>query len=216
MGDFAVDLHVHTTAGSADASLRAAELGTAATAVGLSAVMTAEHLRQWSGPEAEAIEEQHGLRVFPAREWSTPLGHILAIGVQQSTPDMRDPATLRAVARSEGGLLVAAHPFRHFFDGPRQGIHPSTLRTEDPEEAATMEIFQFVDAIEGVNGNCSPRENDFARAVAACLDLPVTAGSDAHYAVDLGRCWTILPAAPASVKDLIALIRDGRSRVVAG
>ncbi len=112
-----------------------------------------------------------------------------------------------------GGLLVVAHPFRHFFDVPRQGLHPATLRTNDPEEAARLPIFKFADCVEVINGNCTARENAFAAAVADVLGLPATAGSDAHYPEDVGRCWTVLPAGVGTVGDVILALRS-RSQFV--
>ena len=205
---FAFDLHVHTTAGSADASLRVQRLGEVARAAGLTGVLVTEHLRQWTPYEVAAAREEQGIIVIPAREWSTPLGHILALGVSNQSPELRDPARLRAAADAEGGFLIAAHPFRHFFDAPRQGQHPSSLRTTDPAEAARLPLFSFVDAIEAINGNCTARENAFAEAVAAELDLPTTAGSDAHYEADLGRCSTLLPAPVLTIPELIDALRS--------
>jgi len=213
MAEIALDLHVHTTSGSADASLRAERLGPAAIAAGLSGVMVAEHFRQWSDDEARAVSEQQEIIVVPAREWSTPLGHVLALGITRHSPDMRDPGRLRRAADEEGGLLIAAHPFRHFFDAPRQGLHPASLRTDDPEEAARLPIFTFVDAIEALNGNCTARENAFAGAVAGVLGFPMTAGSDAHYADDLGRCWTVFPSGTAHARGVIEALRSNGHRL---
>ncbi len=214
VGEIALDLHVHTTSGSADASLRVERLGAAAAVTGLAGVMITEHFRQWTDDEARAVSESQQIIVVPAREWSTPLGHVLALGVSRHTPDMRNPEQLRQAADEAGGLLIAAHPFRHFFDAPRQGLHPAALRTEDPEEAARLPIFGFADAIEAMNGNCTARENAFARSVAEVLDLPMTAGSDAHYADDLGRCWSIFPEPVATVRDVIEMLRSRGHRLM--
>jgi predicted metal-dependent phosphoesterase TrpH len=203
------DLHVHTTAGSADASLRAAAIGAAARAAGVEGVLVAEHFRRWDDAEARAVSERDGVLVLPAREWTTPLGHILAIGLRREDSELRDPALLRRAADGEGALLVAAHPFRHFFDAPRQGLHRATLRTDDPAEAARLELFSYVDAIEAANGNCTPRENHFAAAVALVLDKPTTAGSDAHYAEEIGRQRTLFAQPVSDLAALIAALRAG-------
>lgn len=214
VAEISLDLHVHTTSGSADASLRVERLGAAAAAAGLAGVMVTEHFRQWPDDEARAVSERQEIVIVPAREWSTPLGHVLALGISRHTPEMRDPERLRQAADEEGGLLIAAHPFRHFFDAPRQGLHPSALRTDDPEEAARLPIFTFVDAIEAMNGNCTARENAFAAAVANVLNLPVTAGSDAHYADDLGRCRTVFPEPVTRVSEVIEVLRSRGHRLM--
>lgn len=208
------DLHVHTTAGSADASLRAAALGAAARATGIEGLLITEHFRRWDDAEARELSEREGLIVLPAREWSTPLGHILAIGLRREDAELREPALLRRAANVEGALLVAAHPFRHFFDPPRQGLHRSTLRTDDPAEAARLELFGYVDAIEATNGNCTPRENGFAAAVARVLAKPTTAGSDAHYAEDIGRQRTRSARPVCDIEGLIAALRADECKPV--
>jgi len=206
---FLVDLHVHTTGGSADASLRPVQLGPEAWSLGLQAVAVTEHFRVWTDYEIEALKAHSDVLILPGREYSTTLGHILAFGVDPFPGDARDPATLFAAAERDGGLLIAAHPFRYFFRTPTQGYHPSNVRTNDPAEAATMPIFQFVHAIEALNGHCTEEENDFALQVATLLGLPTTAGSDAHYLDDLGRCVTGLPKSVSSVRELIEALYSG-------
>jgi predicted metal-dependent phosphoesterase TrpH len=212
-GPFALDLHVHTTAGSADASLKTAALGDAVRGVGLDGVLVTEHFRRWTDFEVESVADAQGIVIIPGREWTTTLGHVLALGMWAHQPELRDPSRLRAAADAEGGLLIAAHPFRHFFESAQQ-LHPGELRTDDPERAATLELFSYVDAIEIANGNCTPHENDFARMVAEVLNLPGTGGSDAHYADDLGRQRTYFPVPVRTVAELIEAIRS-RALVVA-
>jgi len=211
---FLVDLHVHTTGGSADASLRPVQLGPEAGKLGLHGVAVTEHFRVWTDYEVESHAAGTGLLILPGQEYSTSLGHILAFGVKPFSGDSRDPAALYAAAERDGGLLIAAHPFRYFFRTPTQGYHPSTMRTSDPAEAATLPIFQFVHAIEALNGHCTEEENDFAGEVAALLGLPTTAGSDAHYADDLGRCVTGLERPVSNVNELIEAIYSGRQELI--
>ena len=207
-GGTILDLHVHTKAGSADASLPVAALGEAARAAGLDGVLVAEHFRCWTDWEVASATESQGIVIIPAREWSTTLGHVLAIGLSRHEPELRDIERLRRAADEEGALLVAAHPFRHFFEASRQGLHPATLRTDDAEEAATLQIFRFVDAVEVANGNCTERENAFAAAVAQVLCLPATAGSDAHHAGEIGRRRMAFSSRVTSPGDLIDAIRS--------
>jgi predicted metal-dependent phosphoesterase TrpH len=206
---FLVDLHVHTSGGSADASLRPVQLGLEAASLGLQAVAVTEHFRVWTDYEVEALRARSDVVILPGREYSTSLGHILAFGVKPFAGDLRDPAALYAAAERDGGLLIAAHPFRYFFRTPTQGYHPSSMRTNDPSEAATLPIFQFVHAIEALNGHCTEEENDFALEVATLLGLPTTGGSDAHYADDLGRCVTGLAKSVSSVRELIEVLHSG-------
>jgi len=204
---FVADLHVHTTGGSADASLRPTQLVSAA--AGLHAVGITEHFRYWSTAEAEAAQGGAELVILRGREFSTSLGHILAFGLEGFSGDGRDPNGLRVSAERHGALLVAAHPFRYFFRTATQNYHPSDLRTTDPDEACSLPIFEYVHAVEGLNGHCTPEENAFAVEVAERLGLPTTAGSDAHYADELGRCVTRFRRKIGDTPDLISAILSG-------
>lgn len=214
IASFLVDLHVHTSGGSADASLRPGQLGSEAARLGLHGLAVTEHFRVWTDYEVESHTAGNDLLILPGQEYSTSLGHVLAFGLKPFTGDWRDPATLRAAAERDGGLLIAAHPFRYFFRTPTQGYHPSTMRTNDPAEAASLPIFQFVHAVEALNGHCTDEENDFACAVADLLGMPKTAGSDAHYADDLGKCLTAFERRVSNVPELIEAIRNGRQRLL--
>lgn len=203
------DLHVHTTGGSADASLRAEALGDAARVVGIEGVLLTEHFRRWGDDEAAALSARLGVLLLPGREWATPLGHILAVGLQRDDDALRDPGTLRRAADAEGALLIAAHPFRYYF-GPVAAWHPAPSRSDDPAEAARWELFAYVHAVETANGHCTPRENAFAEAVARVLSLPTTGGSDAHNADELGRARTVFAEPIADLAMLIHALRAGR------
>ena len=209
---FVADLHVHTTGGSADASLRPTQLVTAA--AGLHAVGITEHFRHWSSVEAEAAQGKEELVILRGQEFSTSLGHILAFGLEGFSGDGRDPNDLRVAAERHGALLVAAHPFRYFFRTATQNYHPSDLRTTDPDEAARLPIFSYVHAVEGLNGHCTPEENAFAIAVAERLGFPLTAGSDAHYADELGRCVTRFRTKVNDLQELISAILEGKNELL--
>jgi hypothetical protein len=100
--------------------------------------------------------------------------------------------------------------FRHFFDPRPSARRPDWELTEDPEVAARWRLFQFVDAIEATNGHCTDRENAFAARVAGVLRLPATAGSDAHYADELGSESIVLPDTIQTAVHLAELIHDSR------
>jgi len=84
-----------------------------------------------------------------------------------SHPELRerDLSLLSNVVRSEGGLLVQAHPFRN-----RSYIN-------DPDEKLPMEYF---DGIEGYNMANTQEENLRAIEYAKESNVFITAGSDSH------------------------------------
>jgi predicted metal-dependent phosphoesterase TrpH len=205
------DLHVHTTAGSADASFRAAQQGEAARARAIEGVLISEHFRTWTDYEVQAASDEHGILIIPGREWFTPYGHVLSVGLTTQQGNFDSIEALREAADAAGAALIAAHPFRHFFDPRASARRPDWDLTEDPEVAARWRLFQFVDAIEATNGHCTDRENAFSARVADVLRLPATAGSDAHYHDELGSEHVLLPTSVRTAGDLAELIRSQRT-----
>lgn len=213
---FAVDMHIHTTAGSADSNLRPAVLGQRAAALGLPAVMLTEHFRIWSELEAAELQAGSGLSVFRGVEWNTDLGHILVVGVERHRPEIRAAVELRRYVTDNDGLMIAAHPFRHAFD-PVPALWKAHKSSDVSLEAGCLHpVFALVDAVEVLNGACTERENDLAAQVAARLGLPGVGGSDAHYAEDVGRAVTIFEHSPADERALIAAIRQRTCRAGRG
>jgi predicted metal-dependent phosphoesterase TrpH len=213
-GSFPIDLHIHTTAGSADSNLRPAVLSGRAREVGLGALLITEHFRVWRQHEAEDLAAATGVPVLRGMEWNTDLGHIIVLGVERYLPELRAAADLRRHVLDQGGLMIAAHPFRHAFD-PIPALWKAHKSSDVSLDAACRHpMFAYVDAIEVVNGACTDRENDLARRVATALGLPGVGGSDAHYAEDVGRALTLLEHPVHDDAALIAAIRAGRVRAV--
>ena len=118
---------------------------------------------------AKAEGDKIGLKVFFGFENSYEGNDILTYGLEKdwlkAHPEIMDMPLRQycEFARSEGGLVVHAHPFR---------------------EAAYVNMIRLlprsVDAVEALNGNCTDFENRMAQEYAANYGLPVTGGSDYH------------------------------------
>jgi len=213
---FMVDMHIHTTAGSADSNLRPPVLRQRTSDLGIPAVMITEHFRVWNELETFELAADTGLTVFRGMEWNTELGHILVIGVERYRPELRAAADLRRHVLECGGLMIAAHPFRHAFD-PIQALWKAHKNSDVSVEAACEHpVFALVDAIEVLNGASTERENELAAQVAVRLGLPGVGGSDAHYAEDVGRAVTLLDHPVADERALIEALRAGHCRAARG
>ena len=205
-----VDMHVHTTLGASDSELEPDDLARIAAGIGLTGVTVTEHDRVWERHQAERFRDRHApLFMYAAMEVSTELGHILAYGLPSYVTGIRRAARLREEIDAVGGYLVAAHPFRHWFD-------PVTFRRagkEPPEMNAValsrLPIFELVDAVEALNGANTERENRFALEVATCLGKPATAGSDAHSTSGIGIYATVFEQELESGEQLLAELRAG-------
>jgi len=59
-----VDLHLRTSAGSADSAIKVAALGHQARTAGLDALAITEHFRTWEPFEAERVEAESGIELL--------------------------------------------------------------------------------------------------------------------------------------------------------
>jgi predicted metal-dependent phosphoesterase TrpH len=215
---FVVDLHVHTKVGSGDSRIAPAELTDRS---GVDALVLAEHTRRWSDGEIEAHQGSRPI-LLSARECETAYGHVVVIGASdEALATARTPTELRSVVDAEGGVMILAHPFRHFPSSwnllyPRSHDHwgPRQLAEWPPERLAEHPAFRLVDAIEVLNSGCTPRQNALALAVASVVGLPCVGASDAHDASFIGYHATEFAAPMRGVEDLMAAIRAGHCRPV--
>jgi predicted metal-dependent phosphoesterase TrpH len=213
---YAIDMHIHTTAGSADSNLRPAVLRERAAALGLHGVQITEHFRVWNEYEVNELVAGADLLAFRGMEWNTELGHILVLGIDAYRPDLRNAAELRRYVVDRGGFMIAAHPFRHAFD-PIPALWKSHKQSDVSVDAAARHpVFELVDAIEVLNGASTDRENDLAACVAAKLGLGGVGGSDAHYAEDVGRAVTRFDEPIRGEGELIDALRSGCFRAARG
>lgn len=197
-----LDLHVHTTRGGFDSSLSPEALVQEVRRLGLDGVCLTEHNSGWDGWQLASLAQ--GLALLRGMEVETDLGHIVAFGLDGYVSGIHRARELRRVVDKAGGFMVAAHPFRRYFDGLRNS-EPLTV-----EEAARLPLFQLVDEIEVGNGASSERENYFALQVARRLGRRGTAGSDAHSIQGLGCFTTVFEREIRTEQDLIRELKAGR------
>ncbi len=206
-----IDMHMHTALGAYDSGLKPELLATEAVRVGLSGVNITEHDRLWDRHTLHRYREaQAPLFVSNGVEVSTDLGHVIAVGFQEYVPGMGRLAHLRRLADAVGGFLIAAHPFRHYFEPAhfmRQGRPALALV---PEQLAELPIFAYVDAIEALNGANTDRENVLALQVAKVLGRPVTGGSDCHSLQGIGYYCTLFEDRIETPERLLAALHAGR------
>jgi predicted metal-dependent phosphoesterase TrpH len=205
----AVDMHVHTVRGAADSSLTPEQLIEEARRIGLSGVNIAEHDRAWDGYQIEEFRQRSGLFVSRGMEASTDMGHIIVVGLDRYVPGIRRAEELRRVIDEVGGFMIAAHPFRHFFDQVYLGRERPPPLTISSEEAVRLPIFALVDDVEVANGGCSLRENLFALEVARILGKPGIGGSDCHSTHGVGIYTTVFAEELENQEQMLALLRAG-------
>ncbi len=167
-----LDLHVHTHH-SFDSSLTPEELGRACAERGLAGIAVTDH-DQFDGVR-EFREALPHLLIIPAEEIRSSQGEIIGFFLKERIPPkMSALETMREIKR-QGGLVCLPHPFDPI------KLHRLTGRR-------ILQMREAIDCLEGVNGKPRwPGANRKAEAFAREHGFPMTAGSDAHRAGDVGR-----------------------------
>lgn len=180
--------------------MRTEDLLKKARELGLDGIAVTDHNNLDGGRFAEGLSEKFGIRVFAAQEVSTVSGDVLAFGLSEDGLQGISVTELSKIAKQDGAVLIAAHPFRAF------------------SNALGNELYEFgscFQAVEGYNGNANRQEN--ARAVKAARDLglPVIGASDAHSVGEVGRFYTVFDGEINALGDLIEALKRGAFRASA-
>ncbi len=215
---FTIDIHLHTSRGSADSNLAPAALVERARAIGIGAVCITEHDTMWELREMPEMLAGQGVSFLRGMEVTTDMGHIGVFGLSRYVGGIYKLSELRKVVDAEGGILIANHPFRYKLDPRFSFINPDhePIDPSHPERAAKLPIFAMVDAIEVLNGACSEDENVFALEVARILGKAEVAGSDSHSATSVGCVTTLLEDPVADEQGLIEQVKARRTRAGRG
>lgn len=102
--------------------------------------------------------------------------------------------------------MIVAHPFRGLAATRAVNNNPSEL----VDSLTQQRIFQYVDELEVLNGTSGVWERKLAYAVASCLQMKGTGGSDAHGITSVGTCYTHFEREIRNEEDFIKEIRGGR------
>ena len=190
---FAVDLHAHTRffhgrrrVGDQFDPAGVRLLDRAGRRRGLDGIATTNH--DYYTPFSSG-----DVTVIPGIEVSTTHGHVLVVGPDppsETVPLEYTPAEVVEMAHERGCAAIIAHPYR--------GSDVASDRFAD---------IPF-DAIE-INGK-HPRTRPLVEAVAATREIPVVAGSDAHFPFEVGRAYTLVDADALTPESVVDAIRSGR------
>ena len=115
-----------------------------------------------------------------AEEIMTSDGEIIGLFLEEEIPPFLSAEETLDLIRDQGALSIIPHPFCSY--------RSSALRTDVLDT-----IIDRVDIIEGFNARViNDDDNLTARQYAARHTRPVSAGSDAHMPLELGRTWITL------------------------
>lgn len=202
-----IDLHIHTKPLSHDSLLTADDAVILAKERRLDAICLTEHDFFWDPAEVAAISRKHDFPVFPGVELNTEDGHFVVFGLREWVYGMHRTSELAELVQSEGGVILAAHPYRRQL--PFELLKDGDW-TDAMARAAANPAYDHVAAMESHNGRGSERENAFSQELCERLGLPRIAASDSHEPKDVGVCATDFSSNVSSVEELIAELKSGR------
>lgn len=169
-----LDMHVHTRF-SGDSNLDPKLIARLLAGAGMDGAAITDHGTMEGFRNAGSWGN---VMLIPGLEVETDSGELLALFIEEPI-DARDPWEAADRIRAQGGIVVLPHPFDRF--------RRSRLR---PERFRAGELTRLIDAVEALNSRClTMSANLSALELARALGKPVTAGSDAHSARELGRAY---------------------------
>lgn len=177
-----VDMHCHTRL-SSDSLNDPRKLVEAAASRGMGALCVTDH----NGlKNALALSRMEGLplRVIPSEEVKSKEGEIIGYFLSELVPKGLTPEETVKRIKGQGGLVAIPHPF-------------DTLRTGSRIQTPALERLVgagLVDILEVLNARAT-RTEDNRRALEFAREhgLPMSAGSDAHTLVEVGRAYVEIP-----------------------
>lgn len=178
------DLHVHSSH-SGDSKNRIEEVLDACVVKGLSGLAIMDH-NSLEGSRYALSLKRDDILIIPGMEISSAKGHILAYNVHEEVPRELDVAETIDLIRAQGGIAVAAHPYRMW-----SGLGEEVTLAND------------FDAIEIHNGRSTHNHNDLAAKLAVKMCKPFTAGSDSHEPSTVGNAYFVSSRDCHSVEDVI-------------
>ena len=200
-----IDLHVHTRHYSGCSAIEPEDLIPRAGAVGLDGLVLTEHGILWPEEKLAPFRDlaaEHDLVLLAGQEVTCleqgRRQDFLIFGIDRSLGSCPSARELIELVHSEGGVVIAAHPFK-----------PSRLGVG--YHGAGDEIYHLdLDAVELFHPDHSPEARSKVQKAAALKGLPMTGGSDAHELCQLGTNWTRFEQRVEKIEDLMDQIKKGR------
>jgi hypothetical protein len=200
-----IDLHVHTRQYSGCSYINPEELIERACLAGLQGLVLTEHGILWPADKLDGLRQgaaSRGLLILAGQE-ITCLDRgrrqdFLVLGMNRSLGTASSAQALIEMVHHEGGLVIAAHPYK-----------PSRLGTG--YHGAGDDIYELdVDALELFHPNHNQVAREKVLAAAESKGLPMTGGSDAHDIYEVGLYCTRFPDHVSNMDQLMEAIRSGQ------
>ena len=174
MARLRLDLHIHSMY-SGDGVMPPEQIVARARRTGLDGIAVTDHDTIRGGVETRRLEPADMLVIVGA-EIMTDQGEVIGLFLKEEITEQKLERVVEEI-RSQGGLVVVPHPF--------DTLRKSAFHIAD-EQAS------LADAIEVFNSRCVfSSANRMAADYARVHNLPAVAGSDAHYASEIGHAGIV-------------------------
>lgn len=196
------ELHAHTTRYSSCAHMSPEEYIIASKGKGLSGICLTEHNIFWPEDEfARLCSKSLGLVIINGNEqrcWDGEViqGDFLVFGCRFNL-ERPTAGQLINLVHKEGGIVIAAHPFRDLL-----GVSEDLIYQLD------------LDAIEVYSSNQEPWQTQLAFSIAEKMDIPVISGSDAHVVDLVGYTITKFNVPIRNEMDFVNAIKNRKFVVI--
>lgn len=204
----AFDLHIHTNAYSDCSFIDPTELIREAAKLHLRGIALTEHGCRWPEEKFAPLKqmgESHGLilingqEILASSDRNELEGEFLIFGVKKSLTGKYSARELVERVHGEGGILIAAHPYRLSRKGKQHYYGAGDL------------IYDLaLDALELYHPDHSEPALAKIRRAMNDLGLAGTGGSDAHKIFQVASCVTLFKNPVGSEEDVIREIRAGK------
>jgi len=190
------DLHVHSYYSYDSTSLPKEIIGRAIKK-GIDCLAITDHDQVKGIMEAEEYAKDKSIVIIPGIEVKSREGDILGLNIREIIPSRLPALETMERIKDQGGLVVIPHPFGWMCSFKKN------LR----------DFLSEIDAIEVFNASLFGSGNKIALEFAKKYNIPITAGSDAHFPNFIGRAYLEIPGRDLSPEDILEGIIKKRGTI---
>lgn len=186
-----IDIHVHEKEYSLDSHISLVEIVAEARRKGLDGVCITDHESNGLAAQARIYRQECGYPVLVGAEILTCEGDILVFGLERLPTQKVHAWELLALVARQGGVGIAAHPYRNNMRGLGDKIKK----------------LSNLDGFEVLSGRSEPENNIKSFKVAQRLGLTGFGGSDAHELYEVGKYATYFSQQIKDEADFIKAVK---------
>lgn len=167
------DLHIHSKYSWLDGAMNPRQIIKSSVKKGLDGIAVTDHNTIKGGVITKKMAGKE-IDVIVGSEIMTDRGEVIGLFLESEVAPGSFCDVISSI-RSQGGLTMIPHPF----DSGRGALMP------------TKDDIKMIDCVEGFNSRCVfSKFNVHALEFAHNFGIPVVAGSDAHFEMEVGNAWT--------------------------